>query len=339
MSEPAHSIERRDDRHAAIEAILGTGDIRQMVEAAKANVAVAVAIARDRGFVTDYELKDRNGDVIGQRAFFHLATWQLLAQSWGLTAFTDGEPREVKPGTWQASAVAQTIEDGRVVGRAVALCARSEPGKKYKGDHDLAATAQSRAQRNAIRSCLGSLLIAAGVDIADPDAPATAEQKGLLHQLARELELDADAAHEIAGVASFSDLTREQAAELIDAWTRQRDEASAPDLPVELGAEPGGGASEDRHGASAPPGTQSSPEDAGEGIPPVGPSGEDPFADEPAPPEQWERAQALGVTGARALKRARERHRDHDPLFPEIVTRASAITYRQLQALCAEASA
>ena len=321
MSESTEIV-RRADRHVAIEAILGTGDIRLMVEAAKANVAVAVEIARDRGFVTDYDVKNKQGEVIGQRPFFHLATWQLLAQSWGLTAFTDGDPKEVKPGTWQASAVAQIIEDGRIVGRAVALCARSEPGKKFKGDHDLAATAQSRAQRNAIRSCLGSLLIAAGVDIADPEAPATNPQVGILHQLEHDLGWSHDDGHETAGVASYKDLNREQAAELIDQWQSLKDARPGPRPdPVPAGASPSGG---------APPGERS--EDSPGSTDPSADSGdsdqtpEEPAGDGPATATQWQVAAKHGLKSAAVLRRARE-------LFPDRgITTAAALTKQQLAA-------
>lgn len=208
---------------APIDAILGTGDIRVMIEQARENVGFAVEIARDRGFVTDFEVKDKAGNVTGTRAFFHLATWQLLGQSWGLTAYTEGIPDEVKPGVWQAAAIAANVQSGQIVGRAVAMCSRNEPGKKYKNDHDLSATAQSRAQRNALRSCLGSILIAAGFDFADPDAPATREQIGMLHQLERDLEMSHDQGHERAAVLSYKDLTREQASEVIDEWTREQE--------------------------------------------------------------------------------------------------------------------
>jgi len=311
------AIERRDHRHVAIEAILGTGDIRLMVEAAKANVAVAVEIARDRGFVTDYDVKDKHGEVIGQRPFFHLATWQLLAQSWGLTAFTDGDPKEVKPGTWQASAVAQIIEDGRIVGRAVALCARSEPGKKYKGDHDLAATAQSRAQRNAIRSCLGSLLIAAGVDIADPEAPATNPQVGILHQLERDLGWTHDQGHAEAGVESYKELTREQAAELIDTWQAIKD--ARPEsryLPAPAGASPSGGAPPGER-SEDPPGSTDPSADSGD---PDQTQGE-PKDDGPATAEQWKVATKHNLKSATVLRRARELFPDRGITSPAALTR------------------
>ena len=289
-------LARREERRPAIEQVLGTGDIRLMVEQARENVNVAIQIARDRGFVTDYDLKDREGNVVAQRAFFHLPTWQLLAQAWGLTAFTEGEPEEIKPGTWRAAAVTQVIEDGRVVGRAVAFCSRAEPGKKFKTDHELAATAQSRAMRNAIRSTLGSLLIAAGVDFPDPDAPATKEQVGMLHQLERELGWTHEQGHQEAGVSSYKQLTREQASELIDRWQQLRaQQGGVGDMAVSGAAAETG--EPERPPVDVPP-AETETLAYGEGAAaPAEAGGTSPSDDAPATPEQW--ARALRLFGGR----------------------------------------
>jgi len=53
----------------------------------------------------------------------------------------------------------------------------------------------------------------------------------------------------------------------------------------------------------------------------------------PASPADWEQATKTGLTAGRALKRARDRHRAKDPLFPSIVGRASDLTRQQLEAL------
>jgi len=227
MAEPA-AIERRDDaRLSTLERVLGTGDMAQMIEATKKNVNLAIEFAREREFVTEYPVM-RNGRQVGVRLWFHHPTWQLLGQSFGVTAYTEGEPKEIKPGTWQASAVAAIVEDGRVIGRAVGLCAKSEPGKSGgknpATDHALAAIAQARAQRNALRSCLGAVLIAAGFEISDPEGPATKEQLAVLHILEREIGWTADEAHADAGVTSYTKLTRDQASDVIDRWTAMRDE-------------------------------------------------------------------------------------------------------------------
>jgi hypothetical protein len=315
MAEPARELARRDDRLSTLERVLGTGDMAQMIEATKANVNAAIQFAREREFVSEYPIV-RKGKQVGVRLWFHHPTWQLLGQSFGITAYTDGEPHEVKPGTWQAAAVAALIEDGRVIGRAVGLCSRSEPGKqKDKNgnpvpEHNLSATAQARAQRNALRSALGAVLIAAGFEISDPEGPITKEQIGMLHQLERELGWDHDQGHVEAGdVASFKDLTREQASEVIDRWTALRDNVKGgggPETPhprrspsattddsLETDGSSGGGAP----GKAAP-----SAESFGEGLEAahaVDPGVPD--LDGPATPEQWERALKAGLTERKAV--------------------------------------
>ena len=227
MSEPA-AIERRDDaRLSTLERVFGTGDMAQMIQATKANVNAAIAFAREREFVSEYPIM-KKGRQVGVRLWFHHPTWQLLGQSFGITAYTEGEPKEIKPGTWQAAAVAATVEDGRVIGRAVGMCSKSEPGKSNEKnpatDHTLSAIAQARAQRNALRSCLGAVLIASGFEISDPEGPATKEQLAVLHILEREIGWTHEEAHADAGVTSFTKLTRDQASDVIDRWTAMRDE-------------------------------------------------------------------------------------------------------------------
>jgi hypothetical protein len=222
MSDAA--IERRDDaRLSTLERVFGTGDMVQMIAATKANVNAAIVFAREREFVSEYPVM-KNGRQVGVRLWFHHPTWQLLGQSFGVTAYTEGEPKEVKPGVWQAAAVATTIENGQVVGRAVGMAGKTEAGKGSMTEHALSAIAQARAQRNALRSCLGAVLIAAGFEISDPEGPATKEQIAVLHILEREIGWTHEEAHADAGVTSFTKLTRDQAGDVIDRWTAMRDE-------------------------------------------------------------------------------------------------------------------
>jgi len=222
MSDAA--IERRDDaRLSTLERVFGTGDMVQMIAATKANVNAAIVFAREREFVSEYPVM-KNGKRVGTRLWFHHPTWQLLGQSFGVTAYTEGEPKEVKPGVWQAAAVATTIETGQVVGRAVGMAGKTESGKGSMTEHALSAIAQARAQRNALRSCLGAVLIAAGFEISDPEGPATKEQLAVLHILEREIGWTHNEAHADAGVTSFTKLTRDQASDVIDRWTAMRDE-------------------------------------------------------------------------------------------------------------------
>jgi hypothetical protein len=224
MTEPAADLARRDDaRLSTLERVFGTGDMVQMIAATKANVNAAIVFAREREFVSEYPVM-KNGKRVGTRLWFHHPTWQLLGQSFGVTAYTEGEPKEVKPGVWQAAAIATTIENGQVVGRAVGMAGKTEAGKGSMTEHALSAIAQARAQRNALRSCLGAVLIAAGFEISDPEGPVTKEQLAILHILEREIGWTHDEAHADAGVTSFTKLTRDQASDVIDRWTAMRDE-------------------------------------------------------------------------------------------------------------------
>lgn len=242
MPEPSEIVQR-DKRIATIDRVLGTGDMAEMIAATQKNVKAAIAFAEEHSFVTRYPIM-RQGKQAGERLFFHHPTWQLLGNSFEITAFTVGEPKEVKPGTWLAKAEAYPIGASRdtvPVGAATALCAKSEPGKSQKSDHDLQATAGTRAQRNALRSALGSVLLAAGYEISDPNAPATKEQLAKLHILERELEFNHDILRAELGIASFTELTREQAGELMEAWERLLDKESG----ATLGPAPDRGASEE----------------------------------------------------------------------------------------------
>jgi hypothetical protein len=207
VSEPV-AIERRDD---ALSQIVGTGDTRAMLASVERNVRDVIDIARDRGFVTRFNNRD----------FFGFPAWSLLAMTYGLTPFVEWT-RPVENG-WEARAVVRT-RDGDVVGSAEAMCTRKEQPRRNADDHTLRAMAQTRAMRNALRSCLGAALVMAGFDFADPEGPATNEQVGLLHQLEREIGMSHDEGHATAGVDSYKQLNREDASNLIDRWQAILDE-------------------------------------------------------------------------------------------------------------------
>jgi hypothetical protein len=223
MPEPAEIALRDERTPTTLAKVFGTGDMNAMIAATKANVNAAIAFAEQREFVTRYSVQ-RNGRKVGERLWFHHPTWQLLGMSFGVTAYTEGEPTEIKPGVWQAAAVAASVENGQVIGRSVGMASKTEPGKGQMSDHTLAAQAQARAQRNALRSCLGAALIAAGFEVADPEGPATSEQLAVLHILEREIGWTADEAHADAGASSYTKLTRDQASDVIERWTAIRDE-------------------------------------------------------------------------------------------------------------------
>ena len=221
MSESAELARR--EQGDALSTILGTGDTRAALAVLERNIRDIIEVARERGFVTHFRDVNKKTGEVRESDFYGFPTWQLLGMTYGVTPLVDVlEPID---GGWKAHAVAST-RDGQVVGGAFGLCLRKEPGKQYKSDHDLAAMAQTRAQRNALRGALGAALVLAGFDFPDPEAPATNEQIGLLHQLEREIGWTHEQGHVEAGdVSSYKELTREEASVYIDRWTEIRDEA------------------------------------------------------------------------------------------------------------------
>jgi hypothetical protein len=197
----------------ALSQIVGTGDTRAALEQLERNVKDIIDVARERGFVRQY------GD--SPHEFYGMPAWQLLGMTYGLVPFVEWT-KPVDNG-WEARAVVKT-RDGQEVSAAEAMCTRTEGNRRNAPDHTLRAMAQTRAQRNALRGALGAALVLAGFDFSDPDAPASRDQVGVLHQLERDLGWDHDNGHEVAGVESYKDLNREDASELIDQWTKLRDD-------------------------------------------------------------------------------------------------------------------
>ena len=337
MREPAADLARRSPD--ALDKIVGTGDTRAMLAELERNVRDVIDIARDRGFVTRFNNRD----------FFGFPAWSLLALTYGLVPFV-AWTRMVENG-WEARAIVRTRE-GSVVASAEAMCTRKESSRRSADDHTLRAMAQTRAMRNALRSCLGAALVMAGFDFADPEAPATNEQVGMLHQLERELGMPHDEGHALANVASYKELNREDASTLIDRWTAMRDEiqggAAMEPTPAASNPRPGtsqgGGTAtsptSDTAGATDPhPDTsaalgevaadEGSPGGAeGEAVTHPGDSSPPVSATAPASSEAWERAQRAGVTAAKALVIAKKLGYD--------VTSAAAVTGEQLAKVVAK---
>lgn len=221
MSDTA--IERRQGD--ALSQIVGTGDTRAALATLEQNVRDIIDVCRERGFVTHYTNFNKKTGEVRESDFYGLPAWQLLGMTYGVTSIvTDLQGID---GGYKAYAVART-RDGVDVGGDFGLCHRKEGGKEYKSEHDLAAMASARAKRNALRAAFGAALVLAGFDFPDPDAPATTDQVGVLHILEREIGWDHDQGHVEAGdVASYRDLTREAASELIERWTALRDKSDA----------------------------------------------------------------------------------------------------------------
>lgn len=201
------AIEPAAASSVALAQIVGTGNTRAALERVEENVRDVIDVCRERGFVQRFD---------GQREFFGLPAWQLLGMTYGLLPFVEWS-HAIADG-FEARAVVRTVE-GVDIGAAEAQCTSSEPNKRRSTDHDLRAMAQTRAMRNALRSVLGSALVLAGFDFADPDAPATREQIRAIWASANARGLSRDEAHELAGVGSMLNLSREQATELLDELT------------------------------------------------------------------------------------------------------------------------
>ncbi len=337
------------DRGDALSTILGTGDTRAALAVVERNVNDIIDVARERGFITTFENEGK------KREFYGYPAWQLLAMTYGVTPIVEW----TKPvdGGYMARAVAQT-RDGGIVGSAEAICLRSEPRKQRATDHTLLAMAETRAQRNALRSAFGAALVLAGFDFPDPNAPATTDQIGVLHQLEREIGWTHEQGHIEAGdVASYKELTREEASELIDRWTVLRDSAGRPEptQPVASGedAEVDNARAFGEGVPAAPEGSEpeATPKSGSPDPTPASDSGADVVAEadeqvdapnaalveaeedtgEPATPEQWDRALKVGGnTKVKLLRRARAR-------FPDAgITAASDITKHQLAAVMFE---
>ena len=192
----------------ALGQIIGTGSVRAGLQRVEENVRDVIDVCRQRGFVQRFG---------GDREFFGLPAWQMLGATYGLLPFVEwSRPLDGGQG-WEARAVVRTVE-GVDVGAAEAMCTHDEPNRRRSSDHDLRAMAQTRAMRNALRAVLGSALVLAGFDFADPDAPATRDQTKALWTIAGRLGWSRDEAHERAGVVSLLNLTREQASELVGQW-------------------------------------------------------------------------------------------------------------------------
>ncbi len=211
-------LERRPDPAPTSLALLG--DTPEQVLERAAELADALAkVVRDRGLAL------RFGDA--QRDFLTLHAWQVLAAFVGVVAIVESTER-VEDG-WQARAIVKT-GDGRIVAAGEAMCLRSETtgGRqswRKATEHSLRAMAQTRALRRALQGALGFIPGLAGMDVADPTAPATRRQVTALWTLAGEFGWDRDEVHVRAGVESLNDLTREQAGELLEAWGQALEDA------------------------------------------------------------------------------------------------------------------
>ncbi len=207
---------------SAAPTLFGTSDPRQVIARATEIADLLATVVRERG------LARRFGDA--EREFYELPAWQVLASQLGVTAAVEWT-RRIDDG-WEARAEVRTL-DGRALGAAEGMCLRSEPNFRRQSEHAIRAMAQVRAIRRAYQAVLGFIPALAGLDLSNPDAPATRKQVGTLHAIARARGWTHEDSHQRAGVESFNECTREQAAELIDAWSELEPEAIPAESPDE----------------------------------------------------------------------------------------------------------
>lgn len=149
-------------------ALFGTSDPVEVVE-----VATRVADA-----LADVIRKKNLYAMIQERAHVRVEGWQLLGSMLGVTAVCTGT--EAVDGGFRATVEARTT-DGRVVGRADALCTKHEKRGPWKSADDYArlSMAQTRATSKALKGPLGFVVSLAGyqttpaeeMTFVEPDAP------------------------------------------------------------------------------------------------------------------------------------------------------------------------
>lgn len=154
-------------------ALFGTDDPREIVQrAAEVASTLAAVIDRQRLFTT-----------VQGKNHVHVDGWQLLGVMLGVTAVCTHT--EAVDGGFKATVEARTA-DGRVVGRADALCTKHEKRGPWKNSDDYArlSMAQTRATSKALKGPLGFVISLAGyastpaeeMTFAEPDPPASPAQ-------------------------------------------------------------------------------------------------------------------------------------------------------------------
>jgi hypothetical protein len=119
--------------------------------------------------------------------------WTLLGSMLGVFPVLDGDPVEVEVNGvkgWRAT-VKAVRGDGSVVGRASALCLRSEANWKNRDEYAVMSMAQTRATSKALRQPLGFVMTLAGY-AATPEAEMPRDDGGGIEDA--EIVVDPDGA-------------------------------------------------------------------------------------------------------------------------------------------------
>lgn len=144
--------------------LFGTDDPVAVIEkATRAASALMDAVKRhDKGKPPPKRLVS----VIQGREFPKLECWTLLGSMLGVFPVLEGQPEQVEingVAGWKATVAAQS-RDGSVVGRASALCMRSEKNWSDRDEYTLMSMAQTRAASKALSQPLRFVMVLAGLE-------------------------------------------------------------------------------------------------------------------------------------------------------------------------------
>jgi hypothetical protein len=156
-------------------ALFKTDDPVEVVEKATSVADALKAVIDSRGLTTSIQGK----------AHVRVEGWQLLGSMLGVTAVC--VDTEVVDGGYKATVEARA-SDGRVIGRADALCTKHEKRGPWKSADDYArlSMAQTRATSKALKGPLGFVVSLAGyqttpaeeMTFTEPDKPGDAPREG-----------------------------------------------------------------------------------------------------------------------------------------------------------------
>lgn len=188
----AEVVESQELVHAPPTALFKTDDPVEVVGKATEVANALAAVIQSKQLFTSIQGKNH----------VRVEGWQLLGSMLGVTAIVVGT--EEVDGGYKATVEARAA-DGRVIGRADALCTKHEKRGPWKSADDYArlSMAQTRATSKALKGPLGFVVSLAGYEatpaeemtFAEPDAPSTRAREGSdipnegqLNKLDRELE-------------------------------------------------------------------------------------------------------------------------------------------------------
>ncbi len=144
--------------------LFGTDDPVTVIE--KATVVASALMDAVKRHDADKPKEKRLVSVISGREFPKLECWTLLGSMLGVFPVLEGEPVPIEVAGvagWKATVSAQT-RDGSVVGRASALCMRSESNWRNRDEYALMSMAQTRAASKALSQPLRFVMVLAGLE-------------------------------------------------------------------------------------------------------------------------------------------------------------------------------